>query len=76
MADLERLGVQDFAVNLELARDLLELLFLIGHAGLVFDPSCSTPSKTARINTILSFLSPPPEAGRKAPDIDRFVRAA
>jgi hypothetical protein len=29
--DLECLRVQDFAVNLELPRDVLELFFLIGH---------------------------------------------
>ncbi len=31
MADFERLGVEDFTVNLELFGDLPQLLLLIGH---------------------------------------------
>ena len=37
--DLERLGVEDFPVDLELLGDVLELLFLIGHMYLEVDPA-------------------------------------
>ena len=42
VADLERLGVQNLAVNLELPRNLLKLFFLISHKSvLLCAPDCA-----------------------------------
>jgi hypothetical protein len=34
VTDLERFGVENFAVNLKFLRDFLKLLFLVGHSGI------------------------------------------